>query len=147
MQTHHMEPRISLITLGVADLERSYRFYRDGLGLPTTRRPEDGIVFFQTSGATLALFPYQELADDVGPGWHVPRSRFTGITLAHNVRERHQVDELLDQAAAAGAQIVKPATETEWGGCSGYFTDPDGHLWEVAWGAFPFNEDGSLQVS
>lgn len=142
-----MEPRISLITLGVADLERSYRFYRDGLGLPTTRRPEDGIVFFQTSGATLALFPYQELAEDVGPGWDVPRSRFTGITLAHNVRERHQVDELLDQAAAAGAQIVKPATETEWGGYSGYFTDPDGHLWEVAWGAFPFNEDGSLQVS
>lgn len=104
-----MEPRISLVTLGVADLARSYRFYRDGLGLPTTRRPEDGIVFFQTSGATLALFPYAELADDIGPDWNVPRSKFVGITLAHNVREREEVDQLLAQAAAAGARVVKPA--------------------------------------
>ena len=97
-----MEPRISLITLGVADLARSYRFYRDGLGLLTTRTPEDGIVFFQTSGATLALFPYEELAADVGPGWNVPRSKFPGITLAHNVRERHEVDDLLAAVAARG---------------------------------------------
>jgi uncharacterized protein len=97
-----MEPRISLITLGVADLVWSYRFYRDGLGLPTTREPGDGIVFFQTSGATLALFPYQELAADIGPGWNVPRSKFTGITLAHNVRERHEVDDLLAQALRRG---------------------------------------------
>ena len=75
-----MEPRISVVTLGVADLARSYRFYRDGLGLPTIRRPGDGIVFFQTSGAVLALFPYDELAADIGPGWRVTRSRFTGIT-------------------------------------------------------------------
>jgi uncharacterized protein len=142
-----MEPRISLITLGVADLARSYRFYRDGLGLPTTRKPADGIVFFQTSGATLALFPYAELAADIGPGWNVPRSKFTGTTLAHNVRERHEVDDLLAQAAAAGAEVVKPAGEAEWGGYEGYFTDPDGYLWEVAWGAFGFNEDGSLRVT
>ena len=142
-----MEPRISLVTLGVTDLARSYRFYRDGLGLPTTRKPEDGIVFFQTSGATLALFPYAELAADIGPGWNVPRSKFTGITLAHNVRERHEVDKLLAQAAAAGAKVVKPAGEAEWGGYEGYFTDPDGYLWEVAWGAFGFNEDGSLRVT
>ncbi len=142
-----MEPRISLVTLGVADLARSYRFYAEGLGLPTTRVPEEGIVFFQMQGATLALFPYAELADDVGPGWNVPRSRFTGITLAHNVRERHQVDELLAQATAAGAEIAKAASTTEWGGYSGYFTDPDGYLWEVAWGAFDFNEDGSLRVT
>lgn len=142
-----MEPRISLITLGVQDLSRSYRFYKEGLGLPTTRRPEDGIVFFQTSGATLALFPYSEMAEDVGPGWNEPRSRFTGITLAHNVREREQVDELLAQAAAAGGGIVKPGGETHWGGYSGYFTDPDGYLWEVAWGAFEFNDDGSLRVT
>lgn len=142
-----MEPRISLITLGVADLGRSYRFYKDGLGLPTTRAPEQGIVFFQTSGATLALFPYSELADDVGPGWNAPRSKFPGITLAHNVRERHEVDEVLAQASAAGAQIVKPAAEAEWGGYEGYFSDPDGYLWEVAWGAFEFNEDGSLRVT
>ncbi|MET8157919.1 VOC family protein [Sphaerisporangium sp. NPDC005289] len=142
-----MEARISLITLGVADLARSYRFYKDGLGLPTSRTPEEGIVFFRTSGATLALFPYDELAKDVGPGWEVPRSKFSGITLAHNVRERHQVDEVLALAAAAGAEIVKPAEDTFWGGYSGYFTDPDGYLWEVAWGAFPFNDDGSLQVT
>ncbi|MGH9029528.1 MAG: VOC family protein [Acidimicrobiales bacterium] len=142
-----MEPRISLITLGVADLARSYRFYKDGLGLPTTRRPEEGIVFFQTSGATLALFPYGELANDVGPGWDVPRSRFPGVTLAHNVRERHEVDDLLALAAAAGAEVVKPAGGAEWGGYQGYFTDPDGYLWEVAWGAFEFNDDGSLRVS
>ncbi|MDN5765285.1 MAG: VOC family protein [Humibacillus sp.] len=141
-----MEPRISVITLGVTDLARSFRFYRDGLGLPPTRKPEDGIVFFQTSGVTLALFPYGELADDVGPGWNLPHSRFTGITLAHNVREREDVDRLLAQAEAAGAQVIKPARDTEWGGCSGYFTDLDGYLWEVAWGAFEFHEDGALQV-
>jgi catechol 2,3-dioxygenase-like lactoylglutathione lyase family enzyme len=142
-----VEPRISLITLGVADLERSLRFYRDGLGLPTTRRAEDGIVFFQTSGATLALFPYAELAADVGEGWNVPRSRFPGITLAHNVRERHEVDELIAVAERAGATVVKPAADTTWGGYSGYFTDPDGYLWEVAWGAFDLGDDGSLTVT
>jgi len=142
-----MEPRISLITLGVADLGRSYRFYREGLGLPAARKPEDGIVFFQTSGAALALFPYHELAADIGPGWNVPRSKFPGITLAHNVRERHDVDDLLAAAAAAGAEVVTPARETEWGGYGGYFTDPDGYVWEVAWGAFEFNDDGSLRVT
>lgn len=136
-----------MITLGVADLERSYRFYRDGLGLPTTRRPAHGIVFFQTSGAVLALFPFEDLAEDVGAAWNVPRSKFTGITLAHNVRERSEVDEVLALAAAAGAQIVKPAGETSWGGYSGYFGDPDSYLWEVAWGAFDFNKDGSLKVT
>lgn len=142
-----MESRVSLVTLGVADLERSYRFYKDGLGLPTTRSPESGIIFFQTSGVTLALYPYQDLANDIGPGWNEPRSKFSGITLAHNVRERSEVDEVLATAVAAGAQIVKPAADTFWGGYSGYFTDPDGYLWEVAWGAFDFNDDGSLHVT
>jgi uncharacterized protein len=142
-----MEPRVSLITLGVSDMARSYQFYKDGLGLPTTRQPDDEIVFFQTSGVTLAIYPYEALADDVGPGWNVPKSKFSGITLAHNVRERHQVDEVLARAARAGANIVKPATEAAWGGYSAYFTDPDGYLWEVAWGAFEFNPDGSLQVT
>ncbi|MGA8206771.1 MAG: VOC family protein [Candidatus Dormiibacterota bacterium] len=142
-----MEPRISLITLGVADLERSYQFYAMGLGFPTTRKPEDGIVFFQMQGTALALYPYSELANDAGPGWDVPRSKFAGITLAHNVRERRQVDELLQLARAAGAVLVKPAAEAEWGGYQGYFTDPDGYLWEIAWGAFDFNEDGSLRVT
>jgi catechol 2,3-dioxygenase-like lactoylglutathione lyase family enzyme len=136
-----------MITLGVADLARSYRFYKDGLGLPATRTPDEGIVFFRTQGVAVALYPYSKLAEDVGPGWDVPRSRFSGITLAHNVRERHQVDEVLALAAAAGARIVKPAVEVFWGGYSGYFADPDGHLWEVAWGAFDFNDDGSLRVT
>jgi catechol 2,3-dioxygenase-like lactoylglutathione lyase family enzyme len=141
-----VEPRVSLITLGVADLERSYRFYKDGLGFPTTGTPADGVVFFQTSGTTLALYPYDDLARDVGPGWNEVRSRFTGISLAHNVRERHDVDAVLELAAAAGATIVKPAADTFWGGYGGYFADPDEYLWEVAWGAFEFNEDGSLRV-
>jgi uncharacterized protein len=141
-----MEPRISLITLGVEDLERSHRFYKDGLGLPTTRSPEDGIVFFQTNGVTLAIYPVDELAVDVGPEWQTPRAKFSGITIAHNVRSRKEVDTVLALAAKAGAIIVKPAVDTFWGGYSGYFTDPDGYLWEVAWGAFEFNEDGSLVV-
>lgn len=142
-----MEPRISLITLGVKNLERSYRFYKDGLEFPTSRSPDDGIVFFQTSGVALALYPYEELAQDVGPQWNEPRSRFTGITLAHNVRERHLVDDVLAQAAASGGEIIKPASDTFWGGYSGYFADPDGYLWEVAWGAFDFNHDGSLAIT
>jgi uncharacterized protein len=142
-----MEPRVSLITLGVADLECSYRFYKDGLGLPTTRTPDDGIVFFQTNGVAISIYPYGALAEDVGPGWDVPRSKFPGITLAHNVRERHEVDEVLALASSAGAQIVKAADDTFWGGYSGYFTDPDGYLWEVAWGAFEFNVDGSLIIT
>jgi uncharacterized protein len=142
-----VEPRVSLVTLGVDDLERSYHFYKDGLGLPTTRQPEDGVVFFQTGGVTLAIYPYHQLALDVGPAWDVPRTRFGGVTLAHNVRERDEVNQVLALAEGAGATIVKAAADTFWGGYSGYFTDPDGYLWEVAWGAFEFNEDGSLIVN
>lgn len=142
-----MEPRVSIITLGVADLERSYRFYKEGLELPTTGSPESGIIFFQTRGVTLALYPYQELADDIGPDWNEPRSKFSGITLAHNVKQRGEVDEVLALAETAGAHIVKPAADTFWGGYSGYFTDPDGYLWEVAWGASEFNDDGSLRIT
>jgi catechol 2,3-dioxygenase-like lactoylglutathione lyase family enzyme len=138
---------MSIICLGVADLERSLAFYRDGLGLPTTRKAEEGIVFFQTQGTILELYPYSELAQDVGPGWDMPRSRFPGITIAHNVRTKAEVDEVLAAAAAAGARIEKPAEDTDWGGYSGYFSDPDGYLWEVAWGAFDFNQDGSLIVT
>jgi catechol 2,3-dioxygenase-like lactoylglutathione lyase family enzyme len=141
-----MQPRISLITLGVDDLERSLRFYRDGLGFPTTWTPERGVIFFQTNGTTLALYPYEKLAEDVGPGFDVPRTKFSGITLAHNVREKSDVDRVLALAQSAGARIEKPAHDTFWGGYSGYFSDPDGYLWEVAWGAFDFREDGSLII-
>src|SRR5688572_4612915 len=142
-----MEPRISIITLGVGDLGRSLSFYKDGLGLPTTRSAESGIVFFQTNGVALALFPYDELAKDISESFNVPRSKFTGITLAHNVRTKEEVDQILRRAEAAGAKIEKPAQDTEWGGYSGYFSDPDGYLWEVACGAFDFRDDGSLIIT
>jgi catechol 2,3-dioxygenase-like lactoylglutathione lyase family enzyme len=142
-----IEPRISLITLGVSDLERSYKFYKDGLGLPTTRSPTDGIIFFQMRGTCLALFPYEELAADVGDSFKVAKSRFPGITIAYNVREKSEVAAVLQLAESAGAKIEKPAHDTFWGGHSGYFSDPDGYLWEVAYGAFEFNADGSLKVT
>ncbi|MGJ8639969.1 MAG: VOC family protein [Opitutaceae bacterium] len=146
-----MEPRISIITLGVADLERSYRFYKDGLGLPTTMTPDKGIVFFQTSGVCFALYPWDKLAEDVGPLF-APQTagegkRFSGVTLAHNTRTKAEVDALLQQAEAAGGTIEKAAQDVFWGGYSGYFSDPDGHLWEIAYGdCWQFNDDGSLII-
>jgi catechol 2,3-dioxygenase-like lactoylglutathione lyase family enzyme len=141
-----VEPRISIITLGVADLERSLRFYRDGLGLPTTRKAEEGIIFFQTAGTCLALYPYDALAKDIGETFLIEKSKFGGITLAHNVRSKDEVDELMERAAKAGAKIEKPAADTFWGGYAGYFSDPDGYIWEVAWGAFEMRDDGTLIV-
>jgi len=128
-----LEPRISIITLGVSDLARSVEFYRDGLGLPLPGEVE-GIAFFQTKGTQLALYPRAKLAEDVG----VPPngSGFAGITLAHNLRSKEEVDALMKQAEAAGARIVKPAQDVFWGGYSGYFADLDGYLWEVAWNPY-----------
>lgn len=142
-----MEPRISIVTLGVENLETSLRFYRDGLGFPTTRTADQEIIFFQTSGACLALYPLDELAKDVDEKFRVEKSKFSGITLAHNVREKEEVDKILQQAEDSGAIIEKPAQDTFWGGYSGYFSDPDGYLWEIAWGAFDFREDGSLVIT
>ena len=142
-----MEPRISIITLGVDNLERSFRFYRDGLGFPTTGNAAQGIVFFQTRGTCLALYPYEALAKDVADEFHVDRPKFSGITLAHNVRTREEVDQLLSSAQEAGGKIEKRGQATHWGGYSGYFSDPDGYLWEVAWGAFEIADDGSLVIT
>jgi uncharacterized glyoxalase superfamily protein PhnB len=95
----------------------------------------------------LALYPVEKLAEDVGEGWAGERpGRFGGITLAHNVRTKGEVDRVLAEAERAGGRVEKPGQDTFWGGYSGYFSDPDGHLWEVAWGAFPIREDGSLEV-
>ncbi len=127
-----MKPSISVVTLGVADLETSVAFYRDGLGWPRREDGNDGaIAFFETDGPVLALYPRAPLADDAT----VPAegSGFRGITLAHNVGSKAAVRAALDEAEAAGATIVKPAQEADWGGYSGYFSDPDGFLWEVAW--------------
>ncbi|MDB5340325.1 MAG: hypothetical protein JWN70_5944 [Planctomycetaceae bacterium] len=141
-----MEPRISLITLGVKDLERSWRFYRDGLGFPTTWTPDKGVIFFKTGGVRLALYSYESLAKDIADEFLMEKSKFGGITLAHNVREQPQVDEVLKLAEAAGGRIERPGHQAFWGGYTGFFSDPDGYLWEVAWGAFPFLADGSLDI-
>jgi catechol 2,3-dioxygenase-like lactoylglutathione lyase family enzyme len=131
-----MEPRISIITLGVSDLERSVKFYRDGLGLPTTYKTGEGIAFFQLAGTWLALYPSDALAEDAK--LPTERSRFGGFTLAHNVRSKADADAdaVIQEALSAGATLLKPAADTFWGGYSGYFADPDGHPWEVAWNPY-----------
>ena len=99
------------------------------------------------TGTCLELFPYEELANDVADDFLVERAKFSGITLAHNVRTKAEVDQILQRAKAAGATIEKPAQDTAWGGYSGYFSDPDGYVWEVAYGAFAFHDDGSLIIT
>ena len=142
-----MEPRVSIVTLGVNDLDRAYRFYKDGLGFPTSRQPDSGIIFFQTGGVCLALYPLEKLASDVSSEQSSARGSFPGITLAHNTRSRDEVDQVLQQAVEAGGKIEKTAQDTFWGGYSGYFSDPDGYLWEVAYAdSWIFNEDGSLLI-
>ncbi len=125
-----MEPRLSFVTLGVRDLERARRFYAEVLRLPPLPSPP-GISFFELGRTWLSLYPRHELAADAG----VPEagSGFAGITLAHNVRSEAEADALMAEVAAGGGTIVKPVQRAEWGGYSGYFVDPDGHLWEVAW--------------
>ena len=142
-----MDPRIHIITLGVTDLARSYEFYHKGLGFPTSRDPEGGIIFFQTGGVCLALYPADKLAEDVSPEFPADRSRFPGITLAHNARKQEEVDQILARAVKAGGNLEKPAADTFWGGYSGYFSDPDGYLWEVAFAdSWEFHPDGSLVI-
>lgn len=126
-----MKPRISMITLGVNDLAAASRFYEAGLGLPRMPTDDANVAFFTLHGTWLGLYPREALAEDAT----VPAAGdgFSGITLAHNVATREEVDQLLAQAVKAGARLVKPAQDVFWGGYSGYFADPDGHLWEVAW--------------
>lgn len=132
-----MRPRITLVTLGVDDLERALRFYREGLGLRSDgivgKEFEHGAVaFFELqSGLRLALWPRASISHDAGIR-ATPRSP-TEFTLGHNVNSRQEVDAVMAQARAAGATIVKQAATTFWGGYAGYFKDPDEHLWEVAW--------------
>ena len=140
-----MEQRVSVVTLGVADLERSRRFYEDGLGWKRGNKDE-GVVFFQLPGAVLALWSRESLAEEAG--FSRPGTGFGGIALAQNVRSREAVDALLAEAEAAGGRIAKPAAETFWGGYSGYFTDPDGHAWEVAFNPFwSLDAEGRVSLS
>lgn len=139
-----MEQRVSIVTLGVADLQRSTEFY-ERLGWRRSMAQAEDVVFFQTGGMALALFPRHELAKDatIAPDGH----GFCGISLAYNTRNRAEVDSVLKCAVAAGAKLVKPAHEAFWGGYSGYFSDPDAFLWEVAWNpSFPIAEDGSIRI-
>ena len=131
-----MKPRISVITLGVDDLERSVAFYRDGLGLGTagivgTEFEYGAVAFFDLQrGLKLAVWPRRSLAHDAGLGISAPSA--TDFSLGQNVSSKAEVDAAMAQAAAAGARIVKAAHDTFYGGYAGYFQDPDGHLWEVA---------------
>lgn len=140
-----MKPRITVITIGVDDLELSLQFYRDGLGLET-----DGIVgeefehgavaFFDLQdGLKLAIWPRKSIAHDTGISEHKPNPM--EFTLGHNVSSKAEVDEVMQQAENAGARIVKQAQDTFWGGYAGYFQDPDGHLWEVVWNPDMLPED------
>lgn len=132
-----MQPRITVITLGVDDLKRAVSFYRDGLGLHTdgivgTEFAHGAVAFFDLqAGLRLALWPRTSLAHDAG--LPLGRPSPTELSLGHNVASRAEVDAVMARAARAGAQIVKPAQETFWGGYAGYFSDPDQHLWEVVW--------------
>lgn len=127
-----MDPRITLVTLGVAALDASIRFYHDGLGFPMQDRDDDSdVAFFPLEGTWLSIFPRDRLADDAGVA--ETNGGFSGITLAHNVETKAEVESVLDEAVAAGGRCVRPAQETFWGGYSGYFADPDDHLWEVAY--------------
>lgn len=132
-----MKPRISVVTLGVADLEQSLVFYRDGLGLPTEgivgREFEHGAVaFFDLSGGLkLAIWAQDDISHDTG----LPKQPVssTSFTIGHNVLRRNEVDETMEAAQRAGAEIIKPPHDTFYGGYAGYFRDPDGHIWEIVW--------------
>ena len=136
-----MNPHVSVITLGVRDLDRAKTFYRDGLGWPVQQEDHNWACFSLGGGSSaLALYPWDELAVDANVA--AEGSGFHGVTLAYNVRSEERVDEVLAEAERAGANVVKQAQRTFWGGYGGYFADPEGYLWEVATGAtqLPFAE-------
>lgn len=139
-----MEPRVSFVTLGVGDIGRSRQFY-EALGFSASSASQPDVAFFDAGGVVLALFGRDALADDAS----VPRGKpeFSGIALAHNVNSETEVDDCLAEAVAAGARLLKPGQKAFWGGYSGYFADPDGHLWEVAYNPFlPLDRDGRVML-
>jgi catechol 2,3-dioxygenase-like lactoylglutathione lyase family enzyme len=139
-----MEQRISLVTLGVADLARARAFY-ERLGWRGQEVEET--VFYQAGGLGVVLWSREKLADDAGITDDPGGDGFGGVTLAHNVRSRDEVDEVLRAAAVAGATITRPARETFYGGYAGCFADPDGHVWEIAWNpGLPLAADGTIVI-
>jgi uncharacterized protein len=142
-----MEQRVSLITLGVGDLPRARRFYEQGLGWRPGPIATDEVVFYQAGGLIVALYRVELLAQDAGRPTAGAPPAFRGMSLAHNLPSAQRVDELLAEVVRAGGRIAKPAEQKEWGGYSGYFADPDGHLWEVAWNpGFPLQADGTIRL-
>lgn len=146
-------PSFTIVTLGVQDLRRSIDFYT-GLGWEKRGDEEQGICWFKTSGSWVGLFGYDALAADIGLVEEGERARpappatYRGITLAINVNTQEDVDVALEHAASVGGAILKPGTTMSWGGYSGYFTDPDGHVWEVARApGFPVDEQGRIDIS
>ncbi len=140
--------RLSVVTLGVADLARATAFYTTVFGVGPNPDYE-GVSFFGLPGTWISLYPLDQLAEDIAPGLGVADragGAFSGITLAHNVRSREEAVAVVENARHAGATVVKPPQETAWGGFSGYFADPDGYYWEVVWAPmFGFGADGSLR--
>jgi uncharacterized protein len=138
-------PKITILTLGVADLRKATEFYKDVLGTPPNTS-SDGITFIELPGTWLALYPFEKLAVDISPEVSVVRSGFGGVTLAHNAHSKDDVVAIVKRAESAGARVVKEPQETFWGGFSGYFADLDGYYWEVAWGPmFAFTENGEME--
>jgi catechol 2,3-dioxygenase-like lactoylglutathione lyase family enzyme len=129
-----MKPRLSLVTLGVSDLERARRFYVEGLGLPVRESGGDDVVFLDMGTMILGLWSLTNLAEDAGVS--PEGAGFRAFSLAHNVPSKEDVDIVVEQAVEAGGALVKPGKDTFWGGYTAYFADPDGFLWEVAWNPF-----------
>jgi len=139
-------PRMTVITLGVTDLARATAFYREIFSTPPDTGNE-GVTFIPLPGVWLSLYPLEKLAEDIAEEVKLPApGTFRGFTLAYNARSKEEVVGICALAAEAGAHIAKAPQDTFWGGFSGYFTDPDGHYWEVAWGPmFDFSEHGDLR--
>lgn len=139
-------PRMTVITLGVADLARATRFYSKLFSTPPVTQ-YDGVTFIPLPGVWLSLYPLEKLVEDTGQNTPLPApDTFRGFTLAYNARSREEIVGIFELAAEAGAHIVKTPQDTFWGGYSGYFTDPDGYYWEIAWGPmFDFSTQGDLQ--
>jgi uncharacterized protein len=138
-------PRLTVLTLGVADLNKATKFYEAVLDTPPNSSYE-GVTFIELPGTWLALYPLENLAKDISPEVPITRSGFSGITLAHNAHSKDDVIAIVERARSVGACVVKEPQETFWGGFSGYFADLDGYYWEVAWGPmFEFAENGELR--
>lgn len=138
-----MRQKLNLITLGVKDLERAVNFYKNGLGWKTSSASADDVAFFQMGGIVLSLYPREKLAEDamVDP----KGSGFSGITLAYNAKSQEEVDNVLRSVETMGGKVIKPGQKVSWGGYNGYFADPDGYLWEVAWNPFwGFDENDNV---